>query len=202
MITERDLKVIDFICLVKACTAEQIEKIFFPSRRTANRSLLRITSHPEYKKIIKKKRYDYDMRFIYYYKNDSHLKHKLLIAEFYKLLYLFKGKIVNFQTPFNISGVLPDAFIHYQYNSLNYYFFLEIQISNNDLNFNKYEKIYNSLEWKNKWNTFPRIIIISNRNLNINSELPYIQLNEKYENWKIIFNINISLSQYNKEVFL
>lgn len=187
MITARDLEVVQFISTFKAATAEQIQKVFFPSLRTTNRSLLRIMRSKQFKE-IKRDKFLYSRKFVYYYKNKTQVIHNLLLTEFYTLLKTHKGSLVEFEPQYPVMGYYPDAFARHRINNLEHLFFIEVQTSNSDLNIEKYERIFQKYHWEEVWGVFPKIVVISDKNIGFRSKLKVIKINTKFENWEEVLN--------------
>jgi hypothetical protein len=67
--------------------------------------------------------------------------------------------------------------------------FIEIQLSNGTLDTGKYERYFESRDWKEKFPKFPRIIVVGNRDFKIHSpnKLNFIQLDSSYTEFMSIF---------------
>src|SRR5699024_4780390 len=100
----------------------------------------------------------FTMQYHYYIKKPRQLRHNLLLTDFYRELN--KIATINFfDKEFSIEHIRADGLVVYRYKNVNYIAFVEVQISNQPLDVKKYEKLYQSGLYKNKFNgVFPMII--------------------------------------------
>lgn len=162
MITNRDKKVIEFLSNREvAATTEQLQRIFFPSKRVAHRRLKLLHEYKE----IKRDRSNITMQYIYYQRKPKRLKHALLLAEFYASC-IEKGiKIQIFESEFEVGNVRADALLGYRYLDKKYLAFVEIQRSTNKLDVDKYKKLYLTEQYKERLKIMPRIIAVTNQKI-------------------------------------
>ena len=172
------MQIVEFIDQFKAVYSCHVQRVFKLSRTVANRRLAVIAKTKE----IKRSRDHFTMNCLYF--TEKPTRHKLLVAEFYTRLLSNGGQIREFKTEYSFGGLRADAFAIYQMNRLAYYFFLEIQISNAPLDFAKYDHLYQS---GYPWPTFPRIIVVSDREFKNDSPLRFIRIDTEFREFGKIF---------------
>lgn len=182
-LTERDKKVISFLEIFGAADTLQLEKLFFPNAYLARRNLRELADYQEITGISREK-CRYTGRYIYYdISKPGQLYHKQLVTEFYLQLRSGPGTVLEYNPRYTLeTGKRPDAFVAYQVGNNVHLFFLEVQISSNRLNLEKY------IELKPKWKLkqFPKIVVVSNRHFKPKDGLKIYRLNTDYENWQEI----------------
>jgi hypothetical protein len=176
LITERDQAIIDFISKVGAATSGQIARIFCrelkQSRCIANR---RLASLYRLKK-LKRERPFINQEYIYFC-DKGILEHKLTVAEFYANLFNLPGKILKFEVEKPLDNIRPDIICDYLYKNNVYQYFGEVHLSTKPFNQDKYELFFESGKYKQWYSVFPRIIIISDRDIKLKTtKLKYIKI--------------------------
>lgn len=97
--------------------------------------------------------------------------HSLLVTEFYVRLIEEGFEIDEFTPEYVIGNVRADAFVKAGYGDFTHYFFVEVHISNNPFNWEKYLGIVD------KFKVFPKIVIVSDKKIDIpKTNLKFIQL--------------------------
>ena len=82
----------------------------------------------------------------------------------------------------------PDAFCKIAKDNQLHLFCVEVELSNNGFNQEKYEGFYFSREYKKWIPVFPKVIIISDKRINIiPSKIRYIKLSTEMKNIENIF---------------
>jgi predicted transcriptional regulator len=183
MLVARDLQIVDFIQEFKAVYSDHVEQVFKMSEVRANKRLRELVKE----KLVKRKRDTLTPNYVYFVEKPT--LHKLLLTEFYTQLLKAQGSIVEFKRSPKLSGLIPDAFCEYKYQGFRYFMFIEIQLSNGTLDTGKYERYFESRDWKEKFPKFPRIIVVGNRDFKIHSpnKLNFIQLDSSYTEFMSIF---------------
>lgn len=156
MITLRDTQVIDFLTQFKIASASSIERLFYPSRRIAQRKLTNLVNEKQIARI----RNSVVNEYLYFVKKlPPQTRHNLLITEFYSQLVKRYGK-VKFKREPEYGSIRPDALFGYEINGFGRIGILEVEISNKGFDWKKYENFYKN-EVKNFWVVPPMLIIIS-----------------------------------------
>ena len=132
--TERDIKILEYLTQVRVSTTEQIRKIFFAGLHHSvvyRRLQILVDS-----KLIKRSRYRIDNKNIYVYYLDNkpskrNIKHDLLITEAYVKLSENDFRIIEFHHAPTVAGIIPDAIIKFKRinNQEIKEMFLEVQLS-------------------------------------------------------------------------
>jgi hypothetical protein len=182
MLVQRDLEIIDFISTFKAVSSKHIQQVFKISPTVANRRLREVIKTNEIKRI----RDNFTMNYLYYVEKPT--KHKLIVADFYSQL-INQCEIIKFEREFKVDNIQPDVFCECKKNGYRYLMFVEVQLSNVEVNIQKYEDCFSSGQWKNIFSIFPRIIVISDKRYNIYSKLTIIQIDSEFKEINKIFCI-------------
>lgn len=184
MLTTRDCAVIESIKRFGALNTNQITRLHFSSLKPnsavvkARESLRRIRSEKDTG--IKYKKDNYTGLNVYFAKN-AQIRHKQLIAEFYLQLLVGPGKILEFEVEYNLGGSYrADAFAAYEYQEKVLLFCLEVHISNNRLDLDKYRQS----GWM--YPVPPRVVIVTDRRWRTKEKTGVYALNTYYDGWEKI----------------
>lgn len=176
ILQERDKKILEFVEKFKVVTTSHIEKEFFAgnkqSARIARRRLKKLYDN----KFLKRERNNINAEYIYYFRKPIQIRHQLLVIDFYQAIKKY-GKIIEFTPEKTMEDIRPDAVCKIARDNHLHLFCVEIELSNNTFNQTKYEQFYASREYKKWFQVFPKVIIISNRIINIKeSKIKFIQI--------------------------
>jgi hypothetical protein len=185
MLTVRDKQIINHIVDFKAASSHQIERLFFRgysrSDIIARRRLASIVKLSEIKRIQDR----YSKRYLYYHGSKAQLYHKLYVAEFYTKLIEQGVEIVEFQREMYVGNLRADAFTIFKYNGFKFHVCVEVQLCHEPLDTGKYEELARNKQYP--WPTFPRIVVISDREYKINSPIQFIQIGTDFSGWERVF---------------
>lgn len=107
------------------------------------------------------------------------LKHSLLLTQFHSKLDV---QIEYISPAFKIGNVIPDGFLVYKKNGYYYSNFIEIQL-NGSADTEKYKHLYHSNIWIDRFNgIFPRVIFITNQNIDMDQDYKIIIIKEDLTN--------------------
>lgn len=180
MITERDRKIIEFVTEFKAAYSWHVERIFFrhhkQGQRQANRTLRKLWQAGE----IKRTKDQYADRNIYYIGSRHQLRHKLLIASVYARLMDFGP--VEFKREYCVGTYQTDAFARFRHDGREYLYFVEVQISHEPVDIQKYERILAARLWSER--VFPRVLVVSDRRQEVRSPVRLVQVKTDFSNWE------------------
>lgn len=184
----RDKKILEFIEKFKVATTSQIEKEFFikhkQSARLARRRLKKLYDA----KLIKRERSHINYEYVYYFEKPKQIRHQVLVVGFYQAVKKH-GKIIEFTPEKGMGGIRPDAVCKIAKNNHLHLFCIEVELSNNGFNQDKYEQFYISREYKKWFPVFPKVIIVSDKKINVTpSKIKYIQISTDMEGIESIFN--------------
>lgn len=158
--TDRDYELIEFLNKFKVADTTIIKQFFFPSISTARRRLKILIN----KKKIKRLRNNINKDYTYFTKEPKQLKHSLEVINFYSKMSK-KYNITNFKTEPNLGSIQPDAIFTFIDNEKTHLACLEVELSNKGADIKKYEKFYNSNEYKNYFPIFPKLFIVSKQQI-------------------------------------
>ena len=181
MITPTEQRLLDFLDTFNCATTSQITKLFYMTTKYPyNKSRRRLkTLHDD--KHVKRDRNDINMEYVYYLRKNNQFKHSLILTEFYVKLHEL-AEIDKFEVEQPYGNIRPDGMAIVGYKGFTHYFFIEVHISNNKFNQDKYISYYGSREWKQYFDVFPKIIIISDKQVKINpTNLKFIQIQTNCE---------------------
>jgi hypothetical protein len=187
VITETEQKVLDFLEMFNCATTTQLTKLFymttvFPYNKSRRR--LKILYDDKY---VKRVRNSINMEYVYYLKKNNQFNHSLILTEFYVQLHELV-EIDKFEVEQPYGNIRPDGMAICGYKGFTHYFFIEVHISNNRFNQDKYINYYGSREWKQYFDVFPKIIIISDKKVDLKpTNLKFIQIKQNCEDILNIF---------------
>ena len=144
MITERDMKILELLTQLRFMTVKQIQDTIF-SNKSPSICYKRL-DHLKKCKLIKRKYYNLGEKsnaYVYYLDKapkKAHLKHELLITQFYVELKKLNFEILYFEKTPIFNGFIPDGIVEFKTDKGQVKkVFLEVQLSKHSV----YEKYYN-----------------------------------------------------------
>lgn len=180
MITERDREVIEFVTEFRAVYSRHVQRLFFyrhkQGQRQANRTLRKLWQAGE----LRRTKDQYTDRLIYYVGNRHQLRHKLLITSVY--VRLLDHDLQEFRREYCIGAYQTDAFCRFRHSGREYLYFVEVQISHQPVDVEKYEKIAAARLWPER--VFPRVLLVSDRRQKIQSPVRVVQIKTDFSNWE------------------
>jgi len=186
VITPTEQKVLDFLETFNCATTSQITKLFYNTKYPYNKSRRRLKILYD-DKHVKRVRNSINMEYVYYLRKNNQFNHSLILTEFYVRLQELT-EIDKFEVEQPYGNIRPDAMAICGYRGFTHYFFVEVHISNNKFNQDKYISYYGSLEWKKYFDVFPKVIIVSDKKVDLRStNLKFIQIQTNCEDIKNIF---------------
>jgi hypothetical protein len=187
VIMETEQKVLDFLEVFKCATTSQLTKLFYMTTKypyNKSRRRLKILYDDKH---IKRERNSINMEYVYFPKKNNQFNHSLILTEFYVQLQEL-AEIDKFEVEQPYGKIRPDGMCICGYKGFTHYFFIEVHISNNKFNQDKYISYYGSREWKQYFDVFPKVIIISDKKVELQqSPLKFIQIKQNCEDIKNIF---------------
>lgn len=200
-LTERDMKVIDFINLVGTCRSEHIRKLFFKecTNTVWDRRARKLDDYGELKRYRSAL---FDREYIYYSDKKTHnklLRHDMYITDLVTKLIDKNIEIVQLKRNVQIGNLISDAFLIIRYKDGNRIirrsYLVEVQLSGriNDC-VEKYKDIDNIESIRNyilgeNLQVMPRLIVISNLEGKVKCELKSIKISCCLDSIEDIFNI-------------
>jgi len=135
--TDRDIRILEYLTQVRVSTTEQIQEVFFKGlhHSIAYRRLSILVEC----KLVKRVRYRVSNKNIYIYYLDSkpskrNLEHDLLITELYVRIRKCGFEILEFERSPIVAGIVPDAIARFRRPNIQEVksIFLECQLSPHD----------------------------------------------------------------------
>lgn len=172
MITDRDREIINFIYDIGFITIEQCGKIFYNSKVSydlARRRLKKISQQADYIKAIR----NTETKQVIYIPKESRVKkfskHSILVIDYLAELKGVGVDIKKVEIEKNFNGIIPDAFITFEWNGYRYYQLLEVQLRHDFVEVNRFKKVMD-IVLKETNNTVPNLIIVQNTKKNYEEE--------------------------------
>lgn len=158
MLTERDRKIIRFIEDFGCADSDMIHRLFFADV-SRNRCLSRMKQLAD-RHCVSRSRESVSANYLYYIgKPPKEIAHKMVRANFYTRMKASYDLKVFFPEPI-YGKIRPDAYMEFSLYGQRYAAFLEVQLSSGDIQA-KYEAVYNSGKWQERWTSFPLVIIVT-----------------------------------------
>lgn len=167
-LTERDLKIKEFLKDVVVADTETIHNIFFSnaSLRTCQARLKLLVDN----KVIRAFREDIFSQNIYYLKKPSSYKHKIVFSKLLGKLHKENIEVLKYVTPLKVGNIIADGFIAVNVDGENKIYFVEVELTKY-FNTKKYIDLYYSRKYKEKFPVMPDILVISDKKVNKDTKL-------------------------------
>jgi DNA-binding Lrp family transcriptional regulator len=159
MLTKRDRRVLRFIDDFNIVRTSDLKFLFF-ANVSLQRCQQRLTQLVKQKKL---KRYrDYVSQDYLYYtgKKPDQIEHDLIRVEVYKRLSVIN--LQEFIPEFSYGRLRSDAYFIIDDQN----WFLEVQLSTG-FNQEKYEMLYRRLDWRERFEEFPSVLVVTNKRLRV-----------------------------------
>ena len=161
--TDRDYEILNFIHVVQLATTQNIYDLFFSdvSKTVMSRRLNHLVDYKYLKRIRVK---ELNNAFMYYIDSKpKHLVHELIGTRFYVSLMNKDFDIIRFVRNKKVGKCIVDIIVIAIKDSIEYVFFVEVQRHFNHITkcTDKYKELYYSNEWKEVFEEFPKVVVIS-----------------------------------------
>lgn len=176
MLQDRDYEIVRFLDKFKVATTNTLYELFFKDV-TLIYCRRRLKQLVEYKEIKRKRKHISD-QYMYYLKFPKQLKHSLLLTEFYGEMHK-RFDVVGFKVEESIGDLRSDGVIGYKYKGIDnkvIMAFIEVQTRNERVDIDKYRKLYYSQVWKKMFDSFPKIVAITSRKVDMCNEIEDIEV--------------------------
>lgn len=174
----REKRLLNFIDIFGAATTSQIQKLFYSEKSTDK--CARIKAQTRLKmlfdnKYIKRIRSDINSEYIYYQKKTQFLNHQILLVDVYLYLLHIEGDILEFTPEIVFADIRPDAKVVFDDYTFEHTFLVEVHRGFNPFDQQKYEDFYYSKVWKEYFEVFPKILVVSDRKIQLKpSKIPFV----------------------------
>ncbi len=184
MRNKRVESILELVERFKVCDVTHIARLYFSQIKNPIKKAQEKLSALVVDSTLKRRRNNMNSRYYYWLssaKEPAQIQHKMILLElFVSLCERFGENNVECVPEFSrLSGIRPDAFLAVQNNQRTYLYFVEIQVSNNPFDFEKYNKAYytNKTEKVFPEGVFPTILAVCSKPLkNECRQLNFIQL--------------------------
>lgn len=183
-ITERDIKILEFLKEVNVSDTKTLSILFFNgSLRRCNQRLKILKDH----KKIKCFRENILSPNIYYIgRKPTNWKHKIVFSQLLGVLQLNNIKILKYRTPFIVGNIIADGFIAINVDGINRIYFVEVERTKK-LDTDKYIDLYYSRKWKDIFPVMPSILLITDKGFKNNSVLDIKKISLNLENIDLFY---------------
>lgn len=165
MITDKDLKIIQFVNDYGSITIEQAYRLFFSNatygKDIARKRLKKLNEIGMLHKTTLKQGLTNE---IIYYKDRPVSTHKLILLNLLAALKFYGAKINDFKIEYKVGNIRPDAFISFDYKDYTVFAFVEVVLTH-QVNYKNYEELKQTGELQKTLGTFPLLVVISNNPL-------------------------------------
>lgn len=161
--TDRDMQIIEFIHEVRLATTQNIYDLFFNdvSKTVMSRRLNHLIDYNYLKRTRIK---ELNNSFMYYIDSKpKHLVHELIGTNFYVALTNLGFDVIRFARNKKVGTCIADIIVIATFNDKEEVFFVEVQRHFNHITkcTDKYKELYYSNAWKEVFDEFPKIVVIS-----------------------------------------
>lgn len=164
VITERDKNIKEFLEVVQIADTKTIHTLFF-NNTTIRNCTKRLKQLADYR-FIKVYRENMLEQNVYYAKNKpTNIKHKIVFSQLIAELRKKNIEVIKYLTPFKIGDMIADGLIVIKLNDEVKIYFVEVERTKK-LNTKKYEELYYSRKYKDKFPLMPSILCITDRKTN------------------------------------
>lgn len=157
--TERDMKVVEFIKKYKLCTGTQIYKVFFNNvaPTVCNRRLKYLYEYG----YIERQKFNGNNYIYFEGKKPAAriIQHDLLITDFILKLLNEGYEIVDFKKSFVLGDIISDAYIRIKKDNMLKNILLEVQLGTHDC-ISKYKNIKRLVLDNTNWDVMPRLVVV------------------------------------------
>lgn len=161
-ITSRDLAIVEFLDTVGVADTTTINKMFFNNSVKACKNRMKPLYDAGLVKRIDRKYLNQE--HVYYTKRKpAQVEHKLMFSRFIAELKDNGAEIIKMICPLCIGDVIADGFVVYSVNNINKMALVEVENTKTfKSSMGKYKELYENNKWKEKFNVFPNIVVITN----------------------------------------
>lgn len=159
-LTERDIKIKEFLKDVVVADTNTISIMFFNGSKRAAQQRLKLLVDYRHLKCFRE---DILEPNIYYLnKKPSSYKHKIVFSQLIGKLKEKDIEIIKYITPLKLSDIIADGFIAININGENRIYFVEVELTKY-FDLDKYLDLYYSRKYKDKFPVMPRILVITDK---------------------------------------
>lgn len=178
-LTDRDLKIIEFLKDNKVADTQTLSNIFFNgSLRSCQHRLKKLTDNGD----LKSFRENILSQNIYYIKKKpTSYKHALKVTQFISELHKLGIEVLKIKTPYAIGNMIADSLIICRINGDVKILWTEIELTK-FFDLSKYENMYYSRKWKEVLPSFGSIVVVSDKNVKTNNTFNITKIKTDFSN--------------------
>lgn len=167
-LTERDIKIKEFLKDVVVADTSTICTIFFGGSKRAAQQRLKLLVEYRHMKCFRE---DILEPNIYYLnKKPSSYKHKIIFSQLLGKLKEQNVEVIKYVTPLKVGNLIADGFIAINVNGENKIYFVEVELTKY-FDLDKYLDLYYSRKYKEKFPVMPSILVITDKKVNLDKKL-------------------------------
>lgn len=167
-ITDRDKEIKYFLRAVIVADTNTISILFFNGSIRSTQQRLKLLVDNKYIKVFRENILSQNIYYIN--KKPSSWKHKIIFSRLLSKLKESNLEVLKYVTPLKIGNVIADGFIAINNNGKNEIYFVEVELTKY-FDLKKYEDLYYSRKWKDKFPIMPNILVISDKKVKTNEKL-------------------------------
>lgn len=166
ILSDRDKEILIHIETWGFATIKQIADIFFQRQKYGyDMARKRLNQMVDNKKLFRRKDYESNANIYTFEKNKAVRKSDVIALDFYAKLINEGAEVLLFElqyTGFMDGKIRPDIFSAIKIENWLIYFFVEIQTRHEKANIEKYERLYVTKQFQDKFQTttFPTVVVI------------------------------------------
>lgn len=185
MLSSRDNAIKEFLEDFEIANTGHIKQLFFKdvSLRACQERLKKLAQY----KMLKRFREHTDQEYLYCVEVPRQKEHFYIRTQLYFECMKYY-EIDQWTNRTQIGNVIPDAYIQLIDHEMCFGLFVEIHRSNNTFNQAKYESLYLSGLWREKFNSFPRVLIVTDKKVTLQpSKIKYRIVDTQFNGLNKIF---------------
>ena len=188
-LTENDNNILNFLALYKCASTATLWRVFYKDKtlRAAQKRLKRLYDG----KVLKRSRDNVLQEWVYYRQvKPTQWKHSLILSSFVGKLHEIGVKIIKEKRPYEVGSMVADGLLVFEFFGKERIALIEV-CNTNYMDIEKYEKMYRSRVWVNKFGgEFPLVIALSDKKVKESQHVKPITLKTDFSDLEnLLFNL-------------
>ena len=181
MLTSRDNDILNLLDEFEVCPTTTLRHLFFPSLSACQKRMKTLYENKRVKRLRLTLNHDY----LYYLNLPKQYMHRYLIMEFYGRL-LKETEVIHYNVQKKLGKIIPDSYFLCKLNGKEYLGFLELERSNNGVDYEKYEEFYRTKAYREWFPTMPTVYIMGRKfKVPKNTNVKYVVLKNDLSNFRL-----------------